>query len=251
MGVILYLDTILVPLSLFLTIAYHAFLWHSFKNKPFQTTIGMNTMKRRVWLRELEQGDDKKGMLAVQSLRNTLMFTILTASLSIIMALSMAALANNAFNASSLFRSGFFGSQSGRIMVLKYGSATLFLLISFLCSSMAVSSLVDANFLINAAGDDKFSQGHGHVQQVLERGFLLAVVGNRVLCVTFPLLLWLLGPVPVALASVALIWGLYELDFAGKFLKNCKQKSQLIIAELFLNCNYKNVVNYNQTPSCL
>lgn len=55
MGVILYLDTILVPLSLFLTIGYHAFLWHSYKNKPFLTTIGMHMLRRRSWIQDMQQ----------------------------------------------------------------------------------------------------------------------------------------------------------------------------------------------------
>ncbi|KAI3472561.1 hypothetical protein Pfo_029219 [Paulownia fortunei] len=216
MGAIVYLDSILVPLSLFFTIGYHAYLWHNLRHKPFLTAIGTNMLKRRAWLRELNQGDDKKGMLAVQSLRNTLMYTILTATITIIVTLSLAALTNNAFNANRLFSSSdLFGSQSGRIMVLKYGSASLFLVASFLCSSMAVGYLVDANFLINAIGE--FSPADGYTDAVVERGFTLAVVGNRVLCIAFPLLLWMFGPLPVALSSLALVWGLYELDFVAAF----------------------------------
>ncbi|KAG8374476.1 hypothetical protein BUALT_Bualt11G0136300 [Buddleja alternifolia] len=213
---ILYLDSILVPLSLFFTIGYHAYLWHNLKHKPALTSIGLNTLKRKALFRQLNQGDDKKGMLAVQSLRNTLMFTILTATVTIIITVSLAALANNAFKANRLLSSmDLFGSQSGRIMILKFGSASIFLVASFFCSSMAVGCLVDANFLINAIGE--FSAGCGYTETVVERGFMLAVVGNRVLCIAFPLLLWLFGPLPVVISSLALVWGLYELDFVASF----------------------------------
>ncbi|KAL6987995.1 hypothetical protein U1Q18_013742 [Sarracenia purpurea var. burkii] len=164
-------------------------------------------------------GDDKKGMLAVQSLRNSLMANILTATISIIIALAMATLASNTYNASHLFHSRFFGSQSGRILVLKYGLASVFVVGSFLYSSMAVGCLIDANFLINASGDDRFCSSAAYAQRMVERGFLLAVVGNRMLCIAVPLLLWMFGPVPVVLSSTALIWGLYQLDFAGNLLK--------------------------------
>ncbi|CAA2993476.1 uncharacterized protein LOC111403025 [Olea europaea subsp. europaea] len=214
MGAILYLDTILVPMSLFITIGYHAYLWHNLKHKPALTSIGMNSLKRRAWFKELNQGDDKKGMLAVQSLRNTLMATILTASITVIITISLAALTNNVLKANNLFSSNFFGSKSGRILVLKFGSSSIFLLASFLCSSIALGCLVDANYLINAIGE--FSPAPGYTETILERGFALAVVGNRVLCISIPLLLWLFGPVPVALSSMGLVWGLYELDFVGK-----------------------------------
>ncbi|PSS34768.1 Extensin like [Actinidia chinensis var. chinensis] len=226
MGVILYLDTILVPLSLFLTIGYHAFLWHNIKNKPFITTIGIQKLRRKAWLQDMKQGDDKKNMLAVQSLRNTLLGTILSATIAIIIVLAVGALTNNSYNATHLITNYFFGSQSDRILMLKYCSASLFLLASFLCSSVAVGCFVDANFLINATSADDELPSTAHTGRVLERGFSLAVVGNRLLCIAFPLLLWLLGPVPVALSSVALVWGLYELDFACKLAKNIKQGHQ-------------------------
>ncbi|XP_057804417.1 uncharacterized protein LOC131019822 [Salvia miltiorrhiza] len=213
MGSIVYMESIIVPMSLFLTMGYHAYLWHKLKTKPSQTTIGLNILKRRAWLRELHQGDDKKGMLAVQSLRNTLMFAILTATVTVIVTLCLAALTNNALGAAGMLGAGVFGSQSPRIVVLKYASASIFLLASFLCSSLAVGFLVDANFLINAIGE--FAAGGGYTEAVVERGFAMAVAGNRVLCMALPLLLWLFGPLPVALSSAAIVWGLYELDFVA------------------------------------
>ncbi|KAL8038929.1 hypothetical protein ABFX02_10G002900 [Erythranthe guttata] len=213
-GAIVYLDSVLVPLSLFFTIGYHAYLWHNLRHKPSVTSIGINMLKRRAWLRQLNQGDDKKGMLAVQSLRNTLMFTILTGTVTILVTISLAALTNNAFNANHILTTTeLFGSQSGRIMVLKYGSASIFLVASFLCSSMAVGFLVDANFLINAIGE--FTPAAGYTEAVVERGFTMAVVGNRVLCVSFPMMMWIFGPLPVALSSLAMVWALYELDFVS------------------------------------
>ncbi|KAH0680808.1 hypothetical protein KY290_023001 [Solanum tuberosum] len=63
-----YLDTILVPLSLFITIGYHAYLWHHLKHKPSHTTIGMNMLKRRSWLRELNQARVESGFLVYDAL---------------------------------------------------------------------------------------------------------------------------------------------------------------------------------------
>jgi hypothetical protein len=152
------------------------------------------------------------------------MATILTASIAILVNVALAALSNNAYGAAHLLNNPIFGSQSGRILALKFGSASLLLLLSFLCSSMSVGFLIDANFLINASGD--FSSSPGHTHAVFERGFTLALIGNRVLCITFPLLLWMLGPVLVALSSVGLVWALYELDFSGKLINGDKQISR-------------------------
>lgn len=49
MGEGIYLDTILVPLSLFITIVYHAFLCYTIKNKPSRTTYGIDKLRRTAW----------------------------------------------------------------------------------------------------------------------------------------------------------------------------------------------------------
>ncbi|XP_074284678.1 uncharacterized protein LOC141609702 [Silene latifolia] len=214
MGEVNYLDTILVPLSVFVTVGYHVFLWHNFKYNPSVIIQGINSIKRREWLQGIKLGDDKKEMLAVQSLRNALMEAILTATITILVIMSLAALANNAYKASDLMGvTPFFGSQSDRIIALKYGSASIFLVTSFMCSSLAIGYLVDANFLINSSGE---YLGRAHTGSVLERGFIMGVVGGRVLCVSLTLLLWLFGPLPVALSSLALLWVLYGLDYVSK-----------------------------------
>ncbi|MBA0870623.1 hypothetical protein Goshw_014981 [Gossypium schwendimanii] len=219
MGFILCLDTLLIPFSLFLTLGYHVYLWKCFKQNPSSTQIGLEKLRRNTWFQEIKQGDDTKGMLAVQSLRNTLMDTILTATIAILVNLALAALTSNTYNASHLLKAEIFGSHSKWVYSLKYGSASVFLLVSFFCCSVAIGFLIDANFLINASSldedDDQFSPDHSYTQTILERGFGLALVGNRMLCVSFSMLLWMLGPLPVALSSGALLWGLYGLDFAS------------------------------------
>lgn len=235
-AVILFSETLLVPSSLFLTIGYHVYLRHSLTHKPRLTTIGTNSIERTLRLRQLlQQGDDKKGMLAVQTLRNTFMATILTALLTITITLCLAALINNAFNAVNHLRllspttgvifSPILGLQvqiqsqsSGILTTLKFGSAYLFLITSFLSSSMGLSYLVDANFLVNAIGDFSGSRSPGcdcctQTIMIMERGFMLVVVGNRVLCISFTLLLWMFGPLPMLISSLALTWALYQLDF--------------------------------------
>ncbi|CDP06386.1 unnamed protein product [Coffea canephora] len=229
-GVILLLDVILVPTSLFITIGYHAYLWHRLRRKPCLATIGLNSIKRRSWLQHLNQASKTylKGMLAVQSLRNTLMATILTAIVTITISLCLAALANNSFDgANHLLPSPSIllgGLQSGKIVALKCGSASILLLASFLCSAMGLGCLIDANFLVNALGMDRelsSSPDPQYTRSIMERGFRLAVVGNRVLCITFPLLLWVMfGPIPLALSSLALVGALYEHDFPATSLSS-------------------------------
>nr|XP_004302620.2 PREDICTED: uncharacterized protein LOC101304886 [Fragaria vesca subsp. vesca] len=212
-----HLDTILVPSSLFLLIAYHAYLWCIFKTKPSHTTMGIESIRRRIWFLEIVQGDGGNAMSAVQNLRNTQMVAIFTASTAVALSLGLAALTNNAYNASHLIvKTAFFGVQSGRIFALKYGLASFLLLFSSLCSSMATGFMIDAIFLLNTSAEFSTS---GITLLLFERGYMLAQIGNRLLCISFPLCLWLFGPMPVALSSLALVWWLKELDFVGKITR--------------------------------
>ncbi|CAA7041617.1 unnamed protein product [Microthlaspi erraticum] len=222
-------DSVLVPLSVFIAVGYHVFLWNTFKHNPSRTSLGIDSSRRKSWFREIKEGDDKTGMLAVQSLRNKKMVTILTATVSILILLSLAAVTNNAFEASHLITTAdniFFGSKHPTTYVLKYASSSLLLAVSFFFSSLAVTYLMDANFLINAIGKKHEGDcGCGYelttgtesfreyTRLVLERGFFMAMVGNRVMCVSLPLLLWMFGPLPVLASSLGLVWVLYQFDF--------------------------------------
>lgn len=58
MGVVVYgyLDAILVPLSLLLTVGYHAYLWYTFKTKPYRTTINVGIdSHRRTWFSDIKE----------------------------------------------------------------------------------------------------------------------------------------------------------------------------------------------------
>ncbi|KAG8375324.1 hypothetical protein BUALT_Bualt10G0088400 [Buddleja alternifolia] len=70
------------------------------------------------------------------------------------------------------------------------------------------------NFLINCPPET--SNGivtHIYMSELLERGFMLNTVGNRLFYAALPLLLWIFGPVLVFLCSITLVPVLYNLDF--------------------------------------
>ncbi|KAI3993672.1 hypothetical protein MKX01_002685 [Papaver californicum] len=209
MVVLLYLDRILVPLSIVLSIGYHVYLAYCFKNKPLVTTLGVNTIRRRNWAQTIiEDQNEKTGNLVIQSLRNSQMGSILGATVAILMILSLSAITNNAYDANDLLSNSYFGSQSIKTVLVKYCFEYSFLLFSFFCSSMAVICFVQLNFLLSVAD---FSPGY--VQDMIERGCWFAFLGNRAFYVTVPLLLWILGPVPMMLSTLALVWVLHQLDF--------------------------------------
>jgi len=45
-----YLDVILVPLAMLITIGYHVWLWHKVRTQPHTTIVGINASGRRNWV---------------------------------------------------------------------------------------------------------------------------------------------------------------------------------------------------------
>lgn len=154
---------------------------------------------------------------------------ILSATITIMMMVALAALSNNSYNANNLFNRPtangtlLWGLHSREIIVVKYGTAAILLLFSFICSSMALSNLIDANLMVNSTLDIdeeellRLCYGscsiRSYTTSMLEHGFVMAVAGSRLLCIAFPLMLWMLSPVLVLLSSIVLVWGLHALDF--------------------------------------
>ncbi|XP_028808598.1 uncharacterized protein LOC114763156 [Neltuma alba] len=223
-----YLDAILIPASVFLIAGYHGYLYHYIKNKPSITTYGIKRLSRSAWFLHLNQGNKEKGMLVVQSLRNTLMSTIFAATITILINFAFAAITSAGYTASHghnhrhLFTGALMGSKSDQIYSFKYASASFFVLISFVCNSMAIGFLIDANFLMNSCGD--FLSENGYAERVLERGFALGLIANRVLCFSVPLVLWMFGPIALALSSLVLICVFHQNDFVPKFPCNNAHK---------------------------
>lgn len=203
--------------SLACVIIYKIKMWNA--QYILFTQLGYALANTYIWVLNnfAVQGGDKNDMLVVQSLRNSQMVAILNASFAILLNTALAALTNNSFKGRYLLNTPFLGSKSGKMFVQKYGLASFLFLFSFFCSSQALALFMDANFLINASSAEFSSSEYAEI--ALERGFLLALIGNRLLLITFPFLLWIFGPLPAVLSSVALVWWLYELDFPGKITK--------------------------------
>lgn len=45
-----YMDVMLVPLGIAITIGYHVWLWHKVRTNPFTTILGINSHGRRFWV---------------------------------------------------------------------------------------------------------------------------------------------------------------------------------------------------------
>ncbi|KAF8400183.1 hypothetical protein HHK36_013479 [Tetracentron sinense] len=171
----------------------------------------MNAAGRRLWVSAMMKDNDKKNILAVQTIRNAIMGSTLMATTSILLCSGLAAIVSSTYSVKKPLNDSVFGAHGEFMMAMKYVTLLLIFLFSFLCHSLSIRFMNQVNFLINSPQDSIVTPEY--VSELLEKGFTLNTVGNRLFYAALPLLLWIFGPVMVFLCSVTMVPVLYNLDF--------------------------------------
>ncbi|OWM77246.1 uncharacterized protein LOC116188480 [Punica granatum] len=213
-----YLDVILVPLGFVISVGYHAWLWHKVRTQPHSTIIGINATAHRFWVSAMIKDNEKKNILAVQTLRNMIMGSTLMATTSILLCSSLAAVISSTYSVKKPLNDTIYGAHGEFMVALKYVTLFTLFLFSFLCHSLSIRFINQLNILINTPRDPEISGTitFDYISEVLERGFLLNTVGNRLFYAALPILLWIFGPVLVFPFSIMLVSVLYNLDFVSR-----------------------------------
>lgn len=202
----------LVPLGFLICMSYHFWLWRKVRNDPLTTIIGTNARGRRLWVSAMMKDNEKKNILAVQTLRNTIMGSTLMATTSILLCSGLAAIISSTYSVKKPLNDTVFGGHGDFMVALKYVSVLMVFLFSFICHSLSIRFINQVNFLINSPPDETGIVTCDYVSELLEKGFVLNTVGNRLFYAALPLLLWIFGPVLVFLSSLSLVLVLYNLD---------------------------------------
>ena len=170
------------------------------------------------------QDNAKNAVTVVQSMRNVIMGSTLMATTAILFCTGIAAVLSSTYTVKKPLSDTVFGAHGEYMMALKYVALLLAFLFAFLCHTLAICFLNQASFLINtsdclfsadgAAGPEGGlpSACRDYVAEVMERGFTLNLVGNRLFYAGVPLLLWIFGPLLAFLSSAVMIPILYNLD---------------------------------------
>ncbi|CAM8889854.1 unnamed protein product [Rhodiola kirilowii] len=148
-----YLDITLVPLGLAVTVAYHIWLWHTVRTQPLTTIIGTNSSGRRFWVSAIMKDNEKKNILAVQTLRNMIMGSTLMATTSILLCCGLAAVISSTYSVKKPLNNSVFGGHGELMISLKYVTLLTFFLASFLSHTLGIRFINQVNFLINSPED--------------------------------------------------------------------------------------------------
>ena len=163
----------------------------------------------------LWQDNEKKNILAVQTLRNTIMGSTLMATTSILLCSGLAAVISSTYSVKKPLNDTVYGAHGEFMVALKYVTLLTIFLFSFMCHSLSIRFINQVNILINSPQEPTSLVTPEYVSALLEKGYLLNTAGNRLFYAALPLVLWIFGPVLVFLCSATMVPVLYNLDFVS------------------------------------
>ncbi|MGZ8143868.1 MAG: DUF599 domain-containing protein [Methylosarcina sp.] len=206
-------DVIAFAVSTLLILLYYLYLnWRTLRQPNF-TVHAMNSKVRQRWV-EMIMSSDHKEILAVQTLRNSVMAANFMASTAILLIIGILNLSENPERLMSAWQPFLItASSSNELSHIKLALLLLNFFIAFYCFSMAIRFFNHVGYMINLPPDtvmERFSPRQ--IAVYLNRAGTYYTYGTRAFFFSLPLILWFFGPHVLVLATLILIISLYSLD---------------------------------------
>jgi len=214
------LDYVLVPLGVVLFGLYHVWLLFTIARNPRRTVIGLNAESRHQWVLSMMADPAANGILAVQTIRNNIMASTLLATaaitLSSLIGVYVSSTSDTANTASRLV----YGNKKPIVSSIKYFAVLLCFLVAFLCNVESVRYYSHVSFLITMPTLKGKTKPMEYIARNLNRGSYFWSFGLRAFYLSFPLFLWIFGPIPMFSCCFIVLFVLYFLDSTTRLTRN-------------------------------
>lgn len=157
------------------------------------------------------QDNDKRNILAVQTLRNNIMGSTLMATTAILLCSATAVFMSSAYFST---KQPLLGGDNPKLLSFKYLTLIACFLFSFFSYSQSIRYTNHVNFLVNIPLQEAMAIriSPEYVANVLAKGCNFFTAGTRGFYFALPLLLWLFSPIAVLCTCILLVPVLYYLD---------------------------------------
>jgi len=204
-------ELILVFMSVSILGVYHIHLIYRTRKRPEETSYGITGKLRLAWVRMIM--DEKRDILAVQTLRNWIMAASFFASTSILISLGAINLLFGKETVPGIFHAlDLFASRDEALYLVKVIILVMTFFFAFLNFALTIRYYNHVNFMINIppARDNMVSVEA--VSKALNMGTIHYTVGMRCYYLSVPFTLWLFGPLLMLSGAIVITAFLYKLD---------------------------------------
>jgi uncharacterized membrane protein len=193
---------------------YHLYLRSRLRRDRAYTIQSVNNHARVAWVENV-MSDKSRGILGVQTLRNSTMAATFLASTAILLIMGVLNLMRGSGEESVLhsLQTGLIGGgtvQEIKLLVLLSAFFT-----AFFSFSLAVRLYNHIGYLINSSNSNQqFCPTSGYVSRLLNRSGRYYSYGMRAYYLSVPLVFGLFSPYYMVLGSIVLVAALYHIDRA-------------------------------------
>ena len=201
-------DLIALTFSSAILVGYHLFLRLRVRRNPNYTIQAILNQGRVAWVERMMK--DKESILAVQTLRNSIMGATFFATTAVALIVGTITLSSQADKLSQAWHAlSQFGMIDERLWLLKLLVLLIDMLCAFVCFSQAIRLMSHVSVMISVP---LTTIRPIVVSKMLIRAGWYHTRGMRCYYFAVPLLFWLFGPVFLVLSSCGLVLVLYFLD---------------------------------------
>ncbi|CAM8974094.1 unnamed protein product [Rhodiola kirilowii] len=219
------LDYVLVPLGLAVMVIYHVWLLYAVLQTPKTTVIGLNADSRHQWVVSLMSDPLKNGVLMVQTIRNNIMASTVLATTAITLSSLISVYVSSTSNSGNIASKLVYGNKAPITSSVKYMAILLCFLVAFLCNVQSIRYYAHVSFLATLPTSMGRRDAIEYAARSLNRGSYFWSLGLRAFYFSFPLFLWIFGPIPMFLSSCIITWLLYFLDTTSTITRDLHSNS--------------------------
>ncbi|HKO87484.1 MAG TPA: DUF599 domain-containing protein [Burkholderiales bacterium] len=210
-------DVVAAILAATMLLGYRIFIRAKLKRDPFYTVQSVNAIARAAWV-ESVMSEPGKEVLAVQTLRNSIMGPTFLASTAVLLIIGTLTLSGQGSNLAGTWHAlNLSGSLQTEVFVGKLMLLLLDFFIAFFAFTMAIRMFIHVGYMINVpAARQNPAITPRYVSFHLNRAGRFHTVGMRAYYYSVPLVFWLFGPYLMLVATVILVFLMHRLDRAPK-----------------------------------
>jgi uncharacterized membrane protein len=190
---------------------YHLHWLYLIYRKPMATAVGITNHLRGHWVESIME--ERRDILAVQTLRNWTMAASFLASTGILICLGLLSVAASPEKMAEITPSLNELVREHRVLWLfKLMVLIVDFFFIFFSFCLAIRYLNHVNFMINVPFNLAHKITPGYITGILNRGMMHYTMGMRGYYFSVLLFLWLFGPIWMLMGTVVMTVVLYHLD---------------------------------------
>ena len=197
--------------AFFILFAYHLHLIHQIRTMPMTTSIGITNHLRREWVQIIME--EKRDILAVQTLRNWVMASSFLASTAILIGGATISIVLGSEKPARISQAlNLLGTQNETLWLAKLILIIVDFFFAFFNFTLAIRYYNHASFVINVPPSEDPMVTYDAVAKIINHGTTHYTLGMRGFYLGIPFILWLFGSTWLLMGSLILTPILYNLD---------------------------------------